>query len=141
MYVTSTFSCYCTYFSLSLNGPMFTYFGPPKKEQRGYKEKMERITAAFYDSASKLLRPNRTNKMSLFAINMARDFAQIFLQPGNWSLKAGLHFSASFFPYLRCRADQEIYQSHLYSVGSANTVEYRFPIFHRSLLAISAPDM
>jgi hypothetical protein len=91
--------------------PNITYFGPPKKNSEAVK-KMGRITAALYDSASKLLRPNRTNKMSLFAINMALDVAQIFLQPGNWSLKAGLHFSATFFPYLRCRADEEIYQRH-----------------------------
>ncbi len=83
-------------FSLSKWSYMFTYFAPLKKNSEAIK-KMERITAAFYDSASKLLRPKRTNKMSLFAINMARDFAQIFLQPGNWSLKAGLHFSATFF--------------------------------------------
>jgi hypothetical protein len=75
---------------------MFAYFAPLKMNSEAIK-KMGRITAALYDSASKLLRPNRTNKMSLFAINMARDVAQIFLQPGNWSLKAGLHFSASFF--------------------------------------------
>jgi hypothetical protein len=59
--------------------------------------------------------------MSLFAINMARDVAQIFQQPGNWSLKAGLHFSASFFFHISGVERTWRYTKAIYTVLALQT--------------------